>query len=111
MNYTETIFKIQGFECKRITATRAKKLYDSGYTIFILPCKLRPENMYWSPHNLNKEFDGDFERFVNYYRAMNCNFEVGYNPSYYISKQDLENDLQSKVKKILEKQRKKLGIA
>lgn len=67
---------------KRINMTQARKLYNNGASIVIVPCNLRPGG--WGTE-VSKATDGDFDRLVNAYTYYNCiGAEVGRYPAYYI---------------------------
>ena len=83
---------------KKINKPTARKLYNNGITIYLLPCKvsetaLTSKNSWVSPveislftctHSANK-----FDRTVNDYEYYNCNAELGYYASYYVTEEDL----------------------
>lgn len=83
---------------KKVNKPTARKLYNNGLTIYLLPCKvsdtaLTSKNSWVSPveislfacaHSANK-----FDRTVNEYEYYNCNAELGYYASYYVTEEDL----------------------
>jgi len=85
---------ISGFE--RVSFPIARKLYNVGITIRVVPCKYRPEN-HWIVFDLNiadgKKYDpeptDDELRFavrISHFEQFNCNSEVGRYASYWIQK-------------------------
>lgn len=79
MNNINTIYGV-----KRVNKTRAKNLHQKGYTVSLLPCKVRYSNMWIEPFMLDKT--ADFESQVNSYSYYNCQYnELGYYPSYYVN--------------------------
>lgn len=71
---------------KRVTITQARKLYNNGHTLYIVPSKVYPSynNMWIQPYKANKNNDGDFEKLVNSYEYYNCNSELGRVANFYI---------------------------
>lgn len=83
---------------KKVNKPTARKLYNNGITVYLLPCKvsevaLTSKNSWVSPveislltcaHSANK-----FDRTVNEYEYYNCNAELGYYASYYVTEEDL----------------------
>lgn len=80
---------------RRITKPTARKLFNMGTSIYMLPCKCRmtePESKEFSwvyPAEINmfdsKEDERLFDAMVNAYMYYNCNSELGYYPHYYVS--------------------------
>lgn len=85
---------------KRITKPNARKMYNSGITIRLLPCKvgesvltgvpndfdwIKPVeiSMFTSTDEINK-----FDRAVANYTYYNCNADLGYYPHYFVSEED-----------------------
>ena len=83
---------------KKVNKPIARKLYNNGITVYLLPCKvsetaLTSKNSWVNPveislftcaHSANK-----FDRTVNEYEYYNCNAELGYYASYYVTEEDL----------------------
>ena len=93
---------------KKVNKPTARKLYNNGITVYLLPCKvsevaLTSKNSWVNPieislltcaHSANK-----FDRTVNEYEYYNCNAELGYYPHYFV----LESDyMDYKVNKAME---------
>ena len=86
----------------RINRKQARNLYDAGFPVFLLPCKVRLENSWVSLCEVKKEeintisSDGfntivarndSFETIENAFNYYNCNYlETGKYPAYYIEK-------------------------
>ena len=84
----------------RISKATARKIYNNGGYIFMLPCKARLDSMWISPARFNKsEFctaatvgidtvvprNHEFETVVNCYSYYNCNYsELGKYPAFYV---------------------------
>lgn len=75
---------------KKITKTTARKLYNAGKTIAMLPCKMHPENLWQPPYHVSSVNNDNFETVCNCFRYYNCNYtETGKYISFYEVKQDL----------------------
>lgn len=82
---------------KRITKPIARKMYNHGISILLLPCNvidsivdgshpwLKPItiSLFTSEDDSNK-----FDRAVNAYEYYNCNAELGYYSHYFVSEED-----------------------
>ena len=73
----------------KVTRDAARKLVRDGYTIKLIPSRIRLKNLWMEPAFMSKDIleknDSDFEKFVNEYSYYNCNnAEVGYYPAFYI---------------------------
>lgn len=71
----------------RISKRTAKKMYNDGKSVYIVPCKVYAnDNNYWiKPYEIkiNKDID-PFDRIVNSFEYYNCNHELGYYTAFYI---------------------------
>lgn len=84
----------------RVKRYTARKMYRSGYTIYLIACKVRLDNAWIKPVPINisdKDLDvGDtFDRRINNFEYYNCNAELGYYSHYYVTEEDLK-DYESK---------------
>ena len=82
---------------KKVNKPTARKMYNSGLSVFLLPCKCRfPDSdsqFSWVlPIEINmfttEESENKFDRSVNSFEYYNCNAELGYYASYYVTEQD-----------------------
>ena len=74
--------EINGY--RRIRKDEARRLHDDGATIYLLPCKVYPDDNHpWiTPYKMD---DRPFEKVVNEFEYYNCNIaELGYYAAYYI---------------------------
>lgn len=74
---------------KKVDKRTARKLYNEGQTIMLVPCKVNPKNMWGIGHYFsNKDGDGfetDFDKVVSYYSYYNCQYnELGKYCAYYV---------------------------
>ena len=68
----------------RINKREARKLYNLGRTITILPCKANPNSPWFSNSMISKESGRDFDALVNEFTYYNCNTsELGRRPAFY----------------------------
>ena len=71
---------------KRITMTQARKLYNKGTKIYLMPSKAVPGSIWILPTRISmidhnpKAFDSE----VNAYRYYNCTAETGKRVHFYI---------------------------
>ena len=70
----------------RINKREARKLYNLGRPITILPCKANPNSPWFSNSTVSKEStDKDFDALVNEFTYYNCNTaELGRYPAFYV---------------------------
>ena len=70
----------------RINKRVARKLYNLGRTITVLPCKANPNSPWFSNSTVSKEStDKDFDALVNEFTYYNCNTsELGHRPAFYV---------------------------
>ncbi len=74
----------------RVSKTTARKLYDSGKTVFLLGHKLWIGMMYQPcPINQSDRFgDNSFDCNCNEFAWYNCDYERGYYPAFYVLQGD-----------------------
>lgn len=85
---------------KRVRKNVARRLFNEGVKIYLLPCKIREEFISKSTDpfclfvvetSLDEEDETKtFDKVVNAFEYYNCNSEAGYYAKYYI-KEDLLN--------------------
>ena len=76
---------------EKINKSKARKLYNSGKTIAVLPSKMPVNNVWMNPMFMTKEniesnphFDGsNFDQIINSYEYYNCNNQLGKVCAYY----------------------------
>ena len=69
----------------KITNKTARKLFDAGETIFLLPNKVRLGNAWIFPFAVNSNNSGghSFDNIIDSYSYYNCNKEVGNSVAFY----------------------------
>lgn len=74
----------------KINKTKARNQFNLGIDVYIIPCKMRLDNMWMPQQKINKyellKLDDDitFDKFINGFEHYNCNNELGYYTSFYI---------------------------
>ena len=69
----------------RINKSEARKLYNLGRPIAVLPCKANPNSPWFSTSTVSKESGRDFDALVNEFTYYNCNTpELGRRPAFYV---------------------------
>lgn len=68
---------------KRIRKNEARRMYNNGVTVYLLPCKVYPDDNHpWiKPYRMEGR---PFEKTVNEFEYYNCNAELGYYTAFYI---------------------------
>lgn len=88
MRYPEPIFSHSlKKRIKQINKTQARKLYEAGETVYLLPCLCNVDGVRVTPYPIdkahavwwNETFDGDVLSFTNY----NCCAELGKYPIFF----------------------------
>ena len=83
---------------KRINKPTARKMYNHGCNILLLPCKVNDSAVdgcshpWVKPVTINisdcKHDANKFDRTVNEYEYYNCNAELGYYSHYFVTVED-----------------------
>ena len=81
------MFKNTTINYTRINKREARKLYNLGRTITILPCKANPNSPWFSNSAVSKESaDKNFDALVNEFTFYTCHpSELGHRPAFYIA--------------------------
>lgn len=61
----------------KVDKRKAKKAYDAGKEVTLLPCKVRMRNKMILPVRISNESGATFEASVNAFEYYNCNRELG----------------------------------
>jgi len=87
MDKREHLIKIYGETCTvvQVNKVSAKKAYNDGKELVVIPCKLRLDNS-MIPFVVLHNSGVNFDTLINEYEAYNCNSEVGEYPHFYIKK-------------------------
>ena len=84
---------------KRVNKPTARKMYNQGCDIMLLPCKVTEraldDSLSWiEPITINMikcTYDyNKFDRVVREYEHYNCNAELGYYAHFYVSESELD---------------------
>ena len=85
---------------EKVNKPIARKMYDRGYEILLLPCKVSSSVLTRTPHDYDwilpvtiNKYNCDhkvnkFNRTVLQYESYNCNAELGYYAHYYVLEED-----------------------
>ena len=71
----------------RISKQKARRLYDNGENIYLLPCKVSPASEWIRPYQANDylEYQRSFDRVLASFEYYNCQYnELGKYPAFYI---------------------------
>ena len=76
---------------ERVNKTTAKKVYENGFNVLFIPCKLNPENDFyrsgiWENKFLNGQHD-NFEKLENAFLYYNNRSDTGKYTAFYIKKE------------------------
>jgi len=91
--------------CKRVSKPIARKMFNDGYKVRLLPCKVNDvcardgvsQGHFWVSYfevSLDTIEERDyglynkFDRMVNNYEYHNCNAELGYYAHYFVDEND-----------------------
>lgn len=75
---------------RRINKRVARKLFEQGVVITVLPCKANPRSPWWHGLDWDKNYlisigeEPDFDKLYNAFVYYNCNYETGYYPAFYV---------------------------
>lgn len=69
---------------ERINKTQARKLYNEGVAIRVVPCKVAPTSNLFGARIKKDEENKDFDNVVNSVQFYQCNYETGYRLHYYV---------------------------
>lgn len=72
---------------KKINKTQARKMFNQGIEVKIIPHKANPYSPWFDGANYknNNSFITNFDELVNNITKYNCNSELGYYLAYYIN--------------------------
>ena len=71
------------YDMLRISKPKAKRLYESGMRVDIVPCNFRPDNGFLPASPIPPNVD--FETYVRDYSIYNCTCtETGKYPAFYV---------------------------
>jgi hypothetical protein len=76
----------------KINKNKARRLFNKGITIFLLPCNVRINNVWMIPLEINNKEINEFinidityfDSIVNNFEYYNCNSELGNYTHFYI---------------------------
>lgn len=68
----------------KIDKTRARKEYNAGRNVYLLPSKAILGSMWIQPYMINNSCGKEFEVILNEFSYYNCTKETGLRINYYI---------------------------
>lgn len=75
---------------ERIDRRKAAKMYNMGFDVQFIPCKLNPENDFYSLGIVENMFlcgqYGDFNKLLNAYEYFNCRPDTGNYTAFYVER-------------------------
>lgn len=70
---------------RKINKAQARKMFNNGSTITMLPHKANPNSSWFKGAAFVKNnHSGDFDKLVNEIEHYNCNYQLGYYLAYYV---------------------------
>lgn len=87
----EEIQKCGDIIYKRISKKKAVNVFTKGMSVFLLPSKVRFNNMWIKPYEINKNHGYNFDQIISTYIYCNCNNEYGRYPKFYVNLTNLQN--------------------
>lgn len=71
----------------KVNKQKARKAYNSGKIVSLLPCKVRLGGTVITPVRISNEGGVAFDTMINSYEYHNCNNELGRYTHFYIEDQ------------------------
>ena len=70
----------------KIRKNTARKLFNNGHELIIIPCKCAPGRVWLTGFKIckNNLENADFDRLINEFEYYNCNSELGRYTHFYI---------------------------
>jgi hypothetical protein len=84
INYNRVIRdNVTGKNMLQINKNKAERLFNQGITVYLIPCKVRVNNIWINLCPINKDNE-TFNNAINSYSYYNCISELGLYPHYFI---------------------------
>ena len=81
---------------ERIDKRKARKMYNAGQEVGIIPCKCNPASIWFNGFTMindpSQEETRDFDSYVNEFEYFNCNAEMGRYAAFYLYKEENNDD-------------------
>lgn len=84
--------RVNGY--KRISKPKARRLFNDGADVYILPHKIMPGGLWYEPFNMRESLDDhrkDFDEIGSRYTYYNCMAETGHYVSFYVKENEDAN--------------------
>lgn len=88
MRYKESFYsRIAGGCILQVSSPTARKAYEAGKTVYLLPANCHPDNSAWvSLCPVSKDYIAEsFKYVVNSYKHYNCCTELGKYPIFFVA--------------------------
>jgi len=71
---------------KKVSKSVARKMFNAGEVVYIVPCKANPDSMWFrdSMIVISKLRTDNFDSIVDKFEYYNCNYGMGRRAAYYI---------------------------
>ena len=77
----------------RVTKIKARKIYNDGNTVYLIPDMMRLDNAWQSPCSISKKDNGgdrEFDARVNEFVYYNCDRVRGHGVKYFVKQSDYD---------------------
>lgn len=81
-------FEKDGKEYVRISKSKAKRLFESGKTIFLFPVNMNINSMWACPTSIRAKEDIKFNDYIYAFIYYNCCPELGEYPKFFVSESE-----------------------
>lgn len=86
-------YNYNGKRFVRVNKIKARRVYDAGNTVYLIPDMMRLVNAWQSPCPISKKDNGgdrEFDARVNEFSYFNCDKERGRGVKYFVSQSDYD---------------------
>ena len=73
---------------KKVDKRKAERVFNGFGTVYLLPSKMRTDNMWMSPMPISLDWELTFVGAVNAFRYYNCNSELGKGVAFYLKEEE-----------------------
>lgn len=84
MKYQGETITINGVKTTQVNKRKARKIYESGKTVYLNACNMRVNNVWTSPMPSSNESGEKFEAMVNGFEYYNCCNERGKYANFFV---------------------------
>lgn len=80
---------IEDTNFRRVQKRTAKRLFNNGFTLIVVACKVSPNNENFAFELSKNDYNTNFETSINNFTYYNCSYETGYYPAFYLKETKL----------------------